>query len=58
MVEAFVYTKIAVHFAHIGWCIGTAGMFWSLFFAGVAALPSNATTIIQNFWETCILIFT
>jgi hypothetical protein len=37
---------------------GTAGMFWSLFFAGVAALPSNATTTIQNFWETCILIFT
>ena len=37
---------------------GTAGMFWSLFFAGVAALPGNATTTIQNFWETCILIFT
>jgi hypothetical protein len=24
----------------------------------VAALPSNATTTIQNFWEICILIFT
>ena len=35
---------------------GTAGMFWSLFFAGVAALPSNATIIIQNFWEICVLI--
>jgi hypothetical protein len=30
-------------------------MFWSLFFAGVAALPSNTTTIIQNFWETVFL---
>jgi hypothetical protein len=28
---------------------GTAGIFWSLFFAGVIALPSNATTTIQNF---------
>jgi len=30
-------------------------MFWPLIFAGVAAFPSNATTIIEIFWETCIL---
>jgi hypothetical protein len=35
----------------------TAGMFWPLSFAGVAALPSNATTTIENFWEICILTF-
>jgi hypothetical protein len=28
---------------------GTAGMFWPLLFAWIAALPSNAITTIENF---------